>query len=199
VYHFETRKDEPRIIDCGANIGMSVLYFKRLYPGARITAFEPDGETFKLLKENIEANGLKDVEIFNNAVCGREGEVDFFYNTEVPGAQGMSTKKRDSLKGSAKVQAVVLSGYITEDIDFLKMDIEGSEGEVMEELAGKGRLKFIHEMAIEYHHADGDGGSLSKFLGRLEDNGFAYRISGHPGKPNEKSGPGEIMIRAYRK
>ena len=42
VYEFEASRPDPRIIDCGSNIGMSVLYFKHVYPEARIVGFEPD-------------------------------------------------------------------------------------------------------------------------------------------------------------
>src|SRR5262245_6977657 len=41
-YSFHSDTDRPLIFDCGSNIGMSVLFFKKLYPTARITAFEPD-------------------------------------------------------------------------------------------------------------------------------------------------------------
>ena len=39
VYKFESRNSNPCIIDCGSNIGMSILYFKCLYPYSTITAF----------------------------------------------------------------------------------------------------------------------------------------------------------------
>ena len=38
----QTLREKPYIIDCGANIGMSVIYMKQLYPQAEIIAFEPD-------------------------------------------------------------------------------------------------------------------------------------------------------------
>src|SRR6516164_4426665 len=41
IYHFESSSTNPLIIDGGSNIGMSILYFKRLYPNARIVGFEP--------------------------------------------------------------------------------------------------------------------------------------------------------------
>src|SRR5688572_20822569 len=42
IYRFTTVNNAPKIIDCGANIGLSVIYFKRLYPAAKIVAFEAD-------------------------------------------------------------------------------------------------------------------------------------------------------------
>ena len=49
-YRFVTTKEAPVILDCGANIGLSVIYFKQLYPNSKITAFEPDPDVFKVLK-----------------------------------------------------------------------------------------------------------------------------------------------------
>src|SRR5688500_10055596 len=46
IYRFETDIRNPVIIDCGSNIGLSVLYFHKSYPGARILAFEPDAGNF---------------------------------------------------------------------------------------------------------------------------------------------------------
>src|SRR5215204_3393788 len=49
---FETANQSPRILDCGANIGLASLFFKRHYPAARITAFEADPEIAAILREN---------------------------------------------------------------------------------------------------------------------------------------------------
>ena len=51
--HFKTDKDDPLIIDCGANIGMSITYFKRLYPKSKIIGFEPDPKIFETLKKTL--------------------------------------------------------------------------------------------------------------------------------------------------
>jgi len=57
-YKFESELTEPVIYDCGSNIGMSCIYFKRIFPGAKIKAFEADPNISKYLKENLNANGL---------------------------------------------------------------------------------------------------------------------------------------------
>ena len=52
-YFFKSSNDPPLIFDCGSNIGMSVLFFKKLYPNARIVAFETDPFTFEILRRNV--------------------------------------------------------------------------------------------------------------------------------------------------
>src|ERR1017187_1001068 len=60
-YCFHADNSAPVILDCGSNIGMSILFFKRLYSNSRITGFEPDPQTFQMLQRNVEQNSLKDV------------------------------------------------------------------------------------------------------------------------------------------
>jgi hypothetical protein len=45
-YYFTAENENPYIIDCGSNIGMSIFDFKMLYPNSRILAFEPGEEAF---------------------------------------------------------------------------------------------------------------------------------------------------------
>lgn len=49
IYHFEAQRPDPLILDCGSNIGMSILYFKHVYPKARIIGFEPDPAIYPML------------------------------------------------------------------------------------------------------------------------------------------------------
>src|SRR5882672_4300265 len=72
-YFFKTSEARPVIIDCGSNIGMSVLYFKYLFPDSRIMAFEPNPNTFRLLQKNMAANKVRDVRLHDIAVSDREG------------------------------------------------------------------------------------------------------------------------------
>ncbi len=57
IYRFKADTDAPLILDCGANIGLSALYFQRLYPKARIMAFEPDTHNFELLTKTCRTMG----------------------------------------------------------------------------------------------------------------------------------------------
>ena len=60
-YRVDLGKPDPYILDVGAHIGMATIYFKTLYPQAKILAFEPNPNTAKLLRLNIKANNLKGV------------------------------------------------------------------------------------------------------------------------------------------
>ena len=77
IYHFDTESPAPTILDCGGNIGMSVLYYKLIYPEAQITTFEPDPAVFGYLLDNMTRHGMDDVRLVQAAVCGREGSLTF--------------------------------------------------------------------------------------------------------------------------
>ena len=83
-YGFAANTTAPLIIDCGAHIGISTLYFKKLYPQAKVIAFEPNPETFKLLELNVRQNNLRNVELVNAAVSDSTEEIDFYVCQETP-------------------------------------------------------------------------------------------------------------------
>jgi hypothetical protein len=58
----------PRILDCGANVGLASLFFKSCYPDARITAFEADPAIADVLAANLRANNCADVDVVPAAV-----------------------------------------------------------------------------------------------------------------------------------
>lgn len=151
-YYFTSEKSDPCIIDCGANIGMAIFFFKFFYPASKIIAFEPDQESFTFLKENIENNQFKDVVIHNLAVSDKEGEVIFYSDTINP---FLKTTIRGAIipekLSMSKVLTAPLSGFINGPIDLLKIDIEGSEDIVILELAQTNKLMQVEEMIIEYH------------------------------------------------
>jgi hypothetical protein len=107
----------------------------------------------------------------------------------------------DRLKGvPTVVNTTALSQHIDLTVDFLKMDIEGAEFSVLEELDQAGKLGLIKEMSIEYHHhIHDDSDTLSDLLSILERNNFGYLLRGSFGSPPRKGKFQDLMIYAYRK
>jgi FkbM family methyltransferase len=199
-YRFTTNKIAPFIIDCGSNIGMSVLYFKSIYPHSEIIAFEPDRDAFGCLTENIRANNLKTVTLNRQALSLWDGEVDFYYDPDDPGSLVMSTVKERMSKHKQVVEAVRLSKYVDREVDFLKIDVEGAEQEILEDLRNEGKLGYIKQLVIEYHHHIAkDVDVLSRMLGLLEEAQFGYQIQGRLSRPLEGERFQDILIYAYQK
>jgi FkbM family methyltransferase len=195
-YAFEPAVDSPAILDCGSNIGISILFFKKLRPRARIIGFEPDKPTFELLSRNVTENGLTGVSLHNAALSSRTGEVTFFSNGQGPGSLVMGLIEERA--GEARqVPSVVLSKFLQDPIDLLKMDIEGAEMDVMQELAASGTLKNVNAMVLEYHHHIRPEDHLSQMLRLLEEHSFGYDVSAKlPAAPGKFQ---DILLRAYRR
>ncbi len=176
-YHFNHEGHRPLIVDCGANIGMAILFFKKIYPGARIIAFEPNPFAFQLLEKNILINKLNDVEIHNEALSGHKGAITFFMNEDKGTLIGSIFKERSG-NGSVDVKAGKLSDAIAGIYpDLIKMDVEGAEYEIIEELERSGSLTLAGQYIIEYHHQiKGQKPRLADFLKKFEAEDFNYNL-----------------------
>ncbi len=199
-YCFVADNEAPFILDCGSNIGTSILYFKKLYPRARIVGFEPFAQAFGVLQKNVTDNHLPEVTVHNIGLSGRIDERNFYFDPANPGRLLMSFVEGRIAGAASVVKTTPLSPFIDREVDFVKMDIEGSEMPVIQELCNTGKLSMIKQMAIEYHHhIDGGADALSDLLGLLERANFGYLIGSRFASPPVQGQFQDIMIRAYRK
>jgi FkbM family methyltransferase len=183
-WRFIAHTPAPFILDCGAHIGISVLYFKKRYPRAKIVAFEPNPTTFKLLELNVRQNNVHDVELVNAALSMSPGEIDFYICEETAdpstwawGNSGIKGTSYDpSTHKTIRVPTVQLSSFINQAVDFIKIDVEDMEEIVLEEIAEK--LCFVEQLAIEVQCRDAhEFGSLHNILSILSRGGFEYFIT----------------------
>jgi FkbM family methyltransferase len=199
-YFFRSDTDSPVIIDCGSNIGMSVLFFKHAYPQCSIIAFEPDKVTFEVLKDNIARNHFQNVIVFNKALYSSDGTLNFYSDPGEAGSLMMSLNPQRISGKSQLVETERLSKYIESNVDLLKLDVEGAEGAVVKEIAQSGKLKFVRQMVVEYHHhLEDTQDSLSSLLGLLEANGFGYQIAAQFRRPFESRKFQDILVYCYQK
>ncbi len=155
---FETRVMENNIkkgevvIDCGANIGYySLLFSKLVGESGKVFAFEPDPTNFSLLQKNLKVNNITNVTALNLAVSDKKCEGILFLDKYYAGHHRMYSEGKND-KGKIKINRVKLDDYFKgkEKIDFIKMDIEGSEGKAI-----NGALNLIHKnknikLVLEY-------------------------------------------------
>jgi FkbM family methyltransferase len=200
-YWFSTDRARPVILDCGSNIGMAILFFKALYPDAEITAFEPAPWACAAIEETIRANDLRDVTLHNAALAEADGTLDLFHDPSHPGSAAMSVY-RERMPGEAvRVPAVRLSRYVTKPVDFLKLDVEGSELTVLRDLAASGAIARISQMVVEFHHhLRPTVDNLSECLSILEQHGFGYQLtSARVYTPITRGQFQDVLVHAYRK
>ena len=170
IYRFLPANRPVRILDCGANVGVSCLYFLRQYPGANITAFEPDPKIFAYLQSNLAAAGGGGIELIAQAVWAATTTLQFQSEGSDAGRVGAAGKN------VIEIPAVRLRDFLDEPVDFLKLDIEGAETEVLLDLAPC--LGRVQNMFVEYHSFAGQPQSLGRVIQTLTDAGF--RVHVHP-------------------
>ena len=175
---FTSTRPDPLIIDGGVNIGLSVAYFKHLFPAARIIGFEPHPGAFAVAQRNCERNNFRNVELHQAALAGQRGSItlNFIPDEIMASTTGTRLAARGDKPQTVEVPAVCLSDYLNGDVDFLKLDIEGAEQSVLEEAAGK--LRNARHIFIEFHWTRGDEANrLAVILNVLEKAGFDCLIT----------------------
>jgi FkbM family methyltransferase len=173
VLDFEAQSAAPRILDCGANIGLASLFFTRRYPSARITAFEPDPALFAMLRANMAANGAGDVETRQAALWTSTGALTF----RCEGSDsGMIATLPGAVSGeSATVPCLRLRDLLAaETIDLLKLDIEGAEDAVLADCEPV--LDRVHAIVMDLHEFDASCRQAPRVLERLTRLGYTYAI-----------------------
>jgi FkbM family methyltransferase len=195
---FRAPSESPRILDCGANVGLASLFFKRRYPAARITAYEADPALFAIAHANLLANGAPDVEIVNAALWTSDGRVIFR-------AEGTDSGMIDGLAGAVDGSAVEVQSLRLRDIlaggriDLLKLDIEGAEDAVLADCEPV--LDRVDAIVMDLHEFDPSVRQAPRVLELLTRAGFVYAVDEfvpQPWRPpvssSETPFPGKALV-----
>jgi FkbM family methyltransferase len=162
-------KNKRRFLDIGANIGMYSYHFKNTFKN--IDAFEPLKEITHRL-ESIQNESLK---VHNIALSDKSGELQFYIpllngKTHPPLA---SLEKRDGECELRTVRVDTLDSYNFDDVDLVKIDVEGHEQSVIE-----GARKVIEKnmpiliVEIEQRHIKNQIGEVFQSILNLNYKGF---------------------------
>lgn len=170
MYRFDTNHKNPVIIDCGANMGVSVLFFAKAYPQANIIAFEPEEEIYDILEKNIKTYGLENINLHKKAVWTSETTLEFFTDHGMGGSvENVYRKQIPTL-----VKTVRLADFLQQPVSLLKMDIEGAEYDVLKDC--EQYFQNIENMFVEYHSFDKKEQHLDDLLSMLKKAGFRYHL-----------------------
>jgi FkbM family methyltransferase len=175
IYFHRAYKLEPTdrvIVDAGANIGLFSCFAAASLPKCRIYSAEPFPSTYKRLERHVRSNGfLSRIHCFQAALAGAPGHVAMaaegsssqrvhVVEVDADAGGGRPTEGHASAVAEAivEVEAVTLGDFLNgldeQQVDLLKMDIEGSEYEVL--LAASTRdLDRVKRINLEYHAKPG--------------------------------------------
>ena len=128
------------VVDCGAHIGLSALYLAHRYPKARVIAIEPNPTNFALLRENTK--GEPRITTLRGCVSDKSGQTFI----SIIGYGSLHTIGSIGVPVNAFTLPDICARFEIETIDFLKMDIEGTEKRIF--AAGVENARAI---AVELH------------------------------------------------
>lgn len=172
TYSFQSTRQDPLIVDCGANIGLTILFYKSIYPDATIIAYEADPNIFATLKRNISRNAIAGVTLINAAVGSSDGRVFF---TPDGADSGRVVRPGDDVARQIEVESVRLKSQLDRQfVDMLKIDIEGAETDVLTDCAEA--LVRVGSLCMEFHSFPNTPQRLGSLLSLLEVAGFRVVI-----------------------
>jgi FkbM family methyltransferase len=122
------------VLDIGANVGVTALYFSQIFPNARIYAFEPAPDNFAVLAKNV-ANCDR-IRAFNFGLGANDATLELYASDNPVNFGGYSLHAAGSdtsRKVSIQVRSVksVLQEIAVESVDVIKIDTEGAEWDIL--------------------------------------------------------------------
>jgi FkbM family methyltransferase len=207
AYGSEFREAPRVVVDVGANIGLSAVFYAHKFPNARIIAVEPEPSNYEMLRKNTAP--YPNIRPVRAALWKENGEVSIFD----PGAGNTTFQVRDAdelsaTDGAGRVQAMTLgklmADYQLDCIDLLKLDVEGAEKEIFEHSAPW--IDRVGMIAVELHDWIRGGCSESvrlaakdfpfewhrgeiTYLARREHTVDLGHVHGRPGDQCRRAGP----------
>lgn len=159
AYEMKTNINPNIIIDCGANIGLTSIYFSNKYPNSKIIAIEPERSNYEMM--------LKNTQNYSNIVCLQKGiwKKSCFLEIMDESVSNWEFMVKET-DAKTDISAISIPDLIKEyeisQIDILKIDIEGSEKEIFEDHP-EAWLPFVNILIVELHDRYKEGCSQALF------------------------------------
>jgi FkbM family methyltransferase len=164
------------VVDIGGHIGGFAVRAARLAHRGQVYAYEASSRNFALLEKNCKMNNAQNLHIHKMAVAHQTGKMKFFTPSD-NGALGSLMQETDSPMET--VQATTLTDIITENkieqIDYLKVDVEGAEYDILSNCPPETLAKVKH-IVLEYHEFEGDQRSHHDLVDLLKSHGFHVEV-----------------------
>ena len=170
VYGLKKRTEVSKILDLGSNIGLSVAYFKMRFPNAVIEAYEPDKNSFELLRKNSRENDWKNVLMNEKAVNDESGFL--FAERQEEKASVNSNFSKVGNDESNKVAAKDIAEILQQNFDIIKMDIEGGEWRVLKKIIETQLILKAHNWFVEFHEIENNKKQFEEILNCFKQNGY---------------------------
>ena len=178
-------REDGVLLELGGNIGTQTLYFALSKTFRHILTIEPDPRNFKLLRTNIDQNGLDGtITAINSAAGESEGTLDFFLHRDNHGkSSALRQSARDiEIKVPVKPVPTLLAeaGLVPDDIGLIWMDIEGYEPVAVRSMQSlmSGRVPFYMEFSPVFYGAEGSRAFVAH-LAQFYETCIVFSEDGH--------------------
>jgi FkbM family methyltransferase len=163
------------VVDVGSNIGIHTLYLSKLVGKmGKVYSFEPEPNNFALLKKNVEFNKCNNVIVEQKAISNRTGKIKLSLSDSMAGHR---ISNSDSQENTIIIDSVSLDDYFKNHdrkIDFIKIDTEGFDGNVIQGMKKIFAKSKNLNMLTEFHSALLKNSDMSpkQFIELIEKNNF---------------------------
>lgn len=168
-------KPDQVFIDGGANFGIyTVAASKIVGDNGSVLSFEPSIESFPILERNVKINQFDNVILFKSALSSEEGTSRLYHIDNAPNSYSLNSDSRsDTTSEEVKTETLdgILNHHKIKQVDFIKLDVEGAEEEVLKganSLLRKSKPKVLFEMGSRNSsNAAGDTQGAWNYLKQL--------------------------------
>ncbi|HVT00656.1 MAG TPA: FkbM family methyltransferase [Patescibacteria group bacterium] len=172
-YDFDKIKlpKNPIIVDLGAHIGSFSVYVASILKNkCKIIAVEPDSQNFSLLKRNLSINKSHSVKPIKLAISDYKGEAHLRNENMNTDAYYLDVKNKNNSNCKVDTLVSVMDKMKIKRVDLLKLDVEGSEYEILQHKKTFAYIKKnVKYVFIEYHELT-PGKRYKKIKSLIEDN-----------------------------
>lgn len=166
------------VFDVGANVGVFTTYAASSARGVKVFSFEPMPKAYTSLEKNVKVNNFKDITLEQLALSGSTGAIKFYTTDVHDGCHSMYNRGEEYTE--ITVQAETLENYcklknITK-IDFLKLDCEGGEYDILLNMNTNFLKNSISKISMECHDDFVPGMTHEKIKSLLEKNNFSVFV-----------------------
>jgi len=152
---------------------MSAIWFRQNYPECQLTVFEADPRIAETLRGNLNRAGYADTIVENAAIWTENGEITF-------NATGVDSGRIDP-DGFEMVKARDVAELIPDEVDLMKIDIEGAEFDVIDRMVDSGAIDRVWNMAVEFHPTRSTFDRMMRIFERLREIGMMISFESYHG------------------
>lgn len=163
------------VIDVGAHVGMFSIFASQFCKKGQVYSYEPAKENFNVLNENLSKNRITNVRAYNKAGSSKKGKMRFYLSGDDFAAHSLYSKSEKWIEVETTTLKDIFNDNKLETCNFLKMDCEGAEYDMLMNLP-EDYLKKIRKICLEYHNIEDSQYTVTDLAKKLQLANFDVNV-----------------------